>query len=171
MSEHGKKGIVDPWRVVEPLERPVRPPAPKQKKISLNEIDWDADIRDTRSYVFRSRQASVSIFSKVIQTPSDALYELVNCLFSVLEMKDGPDLVEAAEIGFSIDDREWNLSNASQATQHSTPEGYPFRVRLRFLNQDHDAGMLRLVRLLNAVAQRPEGASLLKQQGITPMTR
>lgn len=170
-----KKGIVDPWRVVDPIKPVARPAAvPTKKKINLNEVDFDADLRVAETMTLSSRHGSVMLQSTHIQTANDGLRALVQCLFEILELYDGPELFDAAGIGFKLADRVWNEPPLGvRAAAISSSAGYVPDVALWFHKTSYDSGMLQLLRLLNNVRRRSlkEGSDILKRWGVTPMMR
>lgn len=167
-----KRGIIDPWRIVEPIKPEPPKPAP-QGRIDLDQIDFDKDLKARQSWVLRSKHGSIEVASKEIVTASDGLRHLVGCLFNILEQIDGPDLFEQAGIGFTLDAREWNMpAKGVPVARHATSEGTPVAT-LFFLNQPNDSGMLRLIRVLLTIQRRPgfEGVDILHRWGVQPMTR
>lgn len=174
MSRPPKRGIVDPWRVDEPFKKAKPAPMPTRRRINLDEIDFDADMKVDEVCFIRSPRGTIEVKSKRVASGNDALRDLVQCLFQILEEDDGPDLFEAINVGFKLHDREW-LEPASDvpATSISTADGYIPETRIWFLRQPYADGMLRLIQLLNAVQRRPgaAGEDILKRWGITPMMR
>jgi len=173
----GKKGIVDPWRIVAPLTPPEKPPrqaTQTKAKIDLANIDWDADLRTPGSHIFRAEGACIQVTNKQIDTAADALRDLVQCLFQILELFDGPDLLEEAGIGVSRQGREWLVPAAGvPATRLATPDNYVPRTELYFIRQSYDHGMVKLVRLLNQVRKRTAngGEYIVKRWGVAPILR
>lgn len=172
MSKPPKTGVVDPWRVVEPLHPPARKPS--TKRINLSEIDFDADLTAPKTYSFSSAHGSVEVKARGADNPSAALCVLVQCLFEILEQLDGPDIFQPLHIGFSLAEREWAVpSPVLLAEVLSTTEGYSPRACLYFVGQSYDHGMLRLIKALNVVRKRPgtAGSDILKRGGVVPMLR
>lgn len=174
MSRPPKKGIVDPWRVAEPFERTKPVATPQRRRINLNEIDFDADLKVAEVCYIRSPRGTIEVKNKRLTSGNDALRDLVQCLFQILEEEDGPDLFENIDVGFKLHDRVWlepaiDVPAASIATSAS----YAPEARIWFLRQPFSDGMLRLIQLLNAVQRRPGagGENILKKWGITPMMR
>ena len=177
MTDPVKKGIVDPWRIVTPLVEPKKAPrvaTQTKAKIDLANIDWDADLRVPGMYIFRATGCCIKVTNKQIFTGCDALRDLVQCLFQILELIDGPDLLEEANIGLVLHDREWLVPQAEvRASLLSTPVDYAPKSMLYFRMQSQDHGMLRLVRLLNRVIRRPgtAGEYIVKRWGVEPILR
>ena len=177
MTTSVKKGIVDPWRVVAPLVAPKQAPrvaTQTKPKINLENIDWDSDLRTPGSHIFRSAGAGIQVTSKQIDTGADALRDLVQCLFQILELFEGPDLLEEAGIGLELHDREWLVPAAGvAASKLETPAAYTPRTVLYFIQQPYDHGMTRLVRLLNRVRKRPgnDGEYIVKRWGVETILR
>lgn len=169
-----KRGIVDPWKINEPLQVPKPKVAPAAGKKNLAEIDFDADIQPARSCVFRSAHASIEVANNKVTNENDALRDLVRCLFSVLELVDGPGLFDEHNIGFRLSDRQFDPPTTLAGSAYlMTKADYTPHAAIYFRNQSFDQGVLRLVRILRAVQKRPgiEGETLLKRMGITPMLR
>lgn len=169
-----RKGIVDPWRVVEPLEKPKKPLVEERRRINLAEFDFEADLRHVESCVFRSRHGAIDVRSKQVRSNNDGLRDLVRCLFQILEEDDGPDLFDNIGVGFALEDREWAAPAAEvQAVWLHTSAGYKPSAQLWFLRQPYDSGMHRLIKLLVTVQRRPgaAGSDILKRWGVLPMLR
>jgi hypothetical protein len=170
-----KKGIVDPWRVVDPIKPPPKPAATfTKKKINLNEIDFDADLRLPETMTLSSKHGTVMIKNTRISTANDGLRDLVQCLFQILELYDGPELFDRAAVGFKLADRVWlEPPPGVRAAAVSTAPGYMPETALWFHKTSYDSGMLQLIRLLNNVNRRTakEGSDILKRWGVIPMVR
>lgn len=170
-----KRGIVDPWRVTTPLvQPPPPPPRAKHEKIDISQVDRDEDLRAKRSCVIRGKHASIEVNNRNVTSEHDALRDLVQCLFEVLELEDGPNLFDEQRIGLRFGERVYELPPPG-TTNHSvlaTGAGGA-SATIWFHEQDLDQGLLRLVRLLRTVQRRPgiEGETLLKRWGVTPMLR
>lgn len=169
-----KKGIVDPWRVAEPFEKPKPAPLPTARRINISEVDFDADLKVAEVCYIRSPRGTIEVKNKRLTSGNDALRDLVQCLFQILEEEDGPDLFEEINVGFKLHGRAW-LEPAVDvpAASIATSSDYVPEARIWFLRQPFGDGMLRLIKLLNAVQRRPGagGEDILKKWGITPMMR
>lgn len=174
MSKAPRKGICDPWRVVEPFEPPKPVALPERRRVNLDDIDFDADLRMPETCLFRSRHGSIRVKNKQVASSNDGLRDLVRCLFQILEQEDGPGLFEDINVGFSLLDRKW-LEPAAEVTASRlrTTEDYRPAATIWFRQQSFDRGMLGLIKLLNRVQQRPGmgGESILQRWGITPLSR
>lgn len=159
------KGIVDPWRVVEPLTRTPAPPKDPEKKIDPREIDFDADLRVWERCLFPSKHGSIGVVGPDITSSDAALRALTRCLHEISTLKDGKTLLANAQVGVAFGDTEVRHTRLQTQTE-------PHAV-LYFVNQTFEEGMLRLIRLLNIVQRRPgaAGADILRRWGVTPMMR
>jgi hypothetical protein len=174
MSGVPSTGIVDPWRVVD--DDAARPAAAARKrKINLDEIDFDRDLRAPRCCTFDSRRGgSILVRSRDIEDQSDALRQLVGCLFQILERSDGPDLFERIGVGFVLGEREWLLPRRGcPASVIETAGGNTPRAALYFLQQSCDEGLLRLIKLLCSIGARSgkHGRDILQRWGVVPLLR
>lgn len=173
MSEK-KTGIVDPWRIVEPLKAP-KPATPEpNRKIDLNEIDFDADLRSAQTCIFKSDYGSVIVTARDLETQSHGLRHLVRCLFEILGWPDGQRLLEAASIGLEYGPRIWlKPSDGERASLLQTTEDFTPRSTIWFIRQTYDDGMRALIKLLNDTRKRvsPTENTILKRWGITPTIR
>jgi hypothetical protein len=159
------KGIVDPWRVVEPLTRTPEPPRDPKKKINPSEIDFDADLRVWERCLFSSKHGSIAVVGPDVTSSDAGLRALTRCLHEISTLKDGKALLAEARVGISFGEGEVHHTRLQTQTEpHAT---------LYFVNQTFEEGMLRLVRLLNAVQRRPgaAGTDILRRWGVTPMMR
>lgn len=170
-----KKGIIDPWRIVEPLHKPEPKPTELMpgQKIGLDQIDFDADLRVTQQCAFRCRSGSILVRSKLITNANDALCNVLRCLFQLLEQKGVAAELLPLGIALQYGNRVWNTRDVSVAAKLETREGYTPPSALYFLRQTHDDGMLRLIKFLNDASRRPgpAGADILKRWGIVLMMR
>jgi hypothetical protein len=174
MSERPKKGIVDPWRITEPLD--VTRGAATQAhdtRINLDQIDFDRDLRRPRSYTFRARGGSICVHSPEIGTDNDALCLLVRCLFELLALKHGPLRFEEVPAGFSQENRRWCVPAPDcPSARLVTGAAYTPATELYFLRQTADEGLLRLGKLLCAFNRRGgQESEILKRWGVVPILR
>lgn len=162
------KGIVDPWRVVTPVVEP-----PREPRIDLRDIDLDADLRTPNRYTFRTANASIQVNSVRIETGCDALRDLANLLFNLIEIREAAAQLKAAGVSFETNGRAWNMGLERVGSTLATPESYLTPTRLHFADPDLNQGMERLVRVLTQAKSRPGplGAALFKRWGITPLTK
>lgn len=174
-EERTRKGIVDPWRIVEPLRKPVVPPTPllPGQKVNLDQIDFDADLRVPQKCAIRSRSGSILVHSKQIETGNDALRDLVRCLFQLVDKKEPAAEMTRLGIAFAYGTRQWRISSMAPSARLATSDGYEPATCLHFLQQTYDDGMLHLIKFLNASSRRPgpAGADILKRWGVVPMMR
>jgi hypothetical protein len=174
MSGVPSTGIVDPWRVIDDAAAH-KPTAPRKRKIDLDEIDFGRDLRAPRCCTFDSqRGGSILIRGRDIDDQSDALRQLVGCLFQILERSDGPDLFERIGVGFVLGEREWLLPRRNcPASLIETASGNSPRAALYFLQQSCDEGLLRLIKLLSSISARSgkHGRDILQRWGVVPLLR
>ena len=161
------KGIVDPWRVVIPVKPPKAPPPKSRERISLSEIDFDADLRVVEHCVFKSNHGSIMVEGVDITSQDTGLRALARCLHDISHISEGKALLDKAGIGYIVDGKA-----PLDCVGLQTSEGTPYVV-IYFINQPLSHGILRLIKMLNAVQRRPgtAGADILKRWGVTPMMR
>lgn len=164
-----KRGILDPWRIVEPLKAPPRTQVAPNTKINPSDYDFDAVLRMAQYYVFRSMHGSVEVRSKNLNTVDDALHLLVSCLRQLTALPTLDALCRGAGLGASLGEFQLNMPTSFGYSCIQTHDTYQPKTVLYFHNQSYDTGMLGLVRLLN-YAQRTNGA-ILKHWGVTPLMR
>ncbi len=136
------RGIVDPWRVAEPIrsEEQTAAASSSNAKIDLDQLDFDRDLRVPRSYTFRARAGGIAVCSKEIATDNDALRQLVRCLFDLVDAKDGAHRLEEIRVGFSQEDRRWLVPASNcPAAMLQTSEGYVPATALYFVGQSYEA--------------------------------
>ncbi len=158
-----KKGIVDPWRIVEPIKPPPRP-----NRADLGSIDFDADLRVPVTHTFRCSTGGIHISSIQMETEEDALRVLIACLFDILQtLPDGPALLDS--IGMTRDRAEWNKPGPKTPAAYLGAE----KLQIAFHKATLDLGMRTLVRVVSTVKKRPgkKGADILKKHGITPLLK
>lgn len=160
MSEK-RKGIVDPWRKVEPLHPPPRVARTLRERIDIEDIDRDADLAIPGRYTIRSAHVAFTVLSVRVAVPADAMDVLADCVATLwLNREVGPALV-AAGIGVRCKRGTWNVPSADEPA--STLEGGA--SILWFIQKPIDEGMLVLARILRA----PPAASTLQKFGVTVM--
>ncbi len=159
------KGIVDPWRRVEPLQQQKRPaPAPEteqRQRINIEDVDRDADLAIPGNYVIRTTHASFSVTSVRIESPKDALDILAECVVEAWRMKPLMQALQAAGIGVRTGRYAYNVPSEEEAA--STLKGGA--SAFWFVQKPLDQGMLVLARIL----RMPEAAALCKKHGVTVM--
>lgn len=157
-----KKGIVDPWRKVEPLRQPERKPAQASKeRIDIGDIDRDADLAIPGRHVIRSEHASFQITSVRLETPKDALDVLANVVVDAWMHKAVGAALLHAGVGARYRDRAFNVP--SEDVPASTLKGG--NATIWFIENTIDVGMLGLARAL----RMPEAAAICKKHGVTVM--
>ena len=154
-----KKGIVDPWRKVEPLRPAPRRPAPEKK--DLEDIDLDADLVIPGHYAIRSKHASIRITHVRIEVPKDSLDVLAECVAMLWQVKPVSELLAQAGIGVRCRHSAWNMPD--DETPASTLKGG--NATIWFIQQTLDQGMLALAKVLRTSA----AASTIKTWGVVPM--
>jgi hypothetical protein len=156
------KGIVDPWRTVDPVHPPARIVAPQRERINLEDIDFDADLAIPGRYVIRSTHASFDVVSVRVQAPKDALDVLGDCVADAARVRPIGNALITAGIGVRRGTMSWNPPNADEPTSSLKSED----TTLWFAHTPIDQGMLVLARIL----RMPEVAATCKRHGVTVMT-
>jgi hypothetical protein len=155
------KGIVDPWRRVEPL-RPAPPrPAPERERINIEDVDRDADLAIPGTYTIRTTHASFNITSVRVDTPKDALDILAECIIEAWRIKPLGNVLDSAGIG--VRNRTYAFNVPVENEQASMLKGG--ESALWFVQKPLDQGMLVLARIL----RMPEAAAICKKHGVTVM--
>lgn len=154
-----KKGIVDPWRKVEPLRPAPRRPTPERK--NLEDVDLDADLAIPGSCVIRTRHASIRVSHVRVETPKDALDVLAECVAALWRSTATADALRHCGIGVRCRSGAWNMPD--DATPASTLKSS--NATLWFIQQTLDQGVLALAKVLRADA----ASAAIKKWGITPM--
>lgn len=159
-----KKGIVDPWRVVDPIKAPPRPAG-----VDLNQVDMDEDLRVPLHHTFRCAAGGIQVKSVRMETEEDALRILIVCLFEIQMSPNGRGRLEKAGIGFTLESREWNMPGPT------TPSSYlgSGRICVAFHKQPFEQGMRSLIRVIGITKRLPGriGVGILKKHGIDPLLR
>jgi hypothetical protein len=154
-----RKGIVDPWREVEPL-RPALRERPAGKK-DLEDIDFDADLEVPGKYVLRFKHVSFAVLSTRVHTPADSVDVLADCVTDMWKAKGlGPALTE---LGMGVRTRRamYNVpGEETEASKLATEES-----ALWFVGVTLDDGMAALARLMRSFEAQP----IVRRHGITPM--
>jgi hypothetical protein len=167
-----KKGIVDPWRVVNKLHPPPKPTPAANKRVNIEDRDIDSDLKRPSVNYLTCVHGSIEVKGDGINTQNLALVQLVGCLFKVLEEDDGLDFFESRKISFVLDTREWSTSHKDiNFSSIETTEDFWPRTAILFWGQSLDQGMLKLIRALNVIGKRPGGIDLLRKWGIKTSLR
>lgn len=154
-----KKGIVDPWKMVQPLRPPPR--EERGERLDLDDIDLDADLEIPGRYVIRSKHASIDIHHVRVDSPRSALDVLADCLAELRKIKPLGAAMIASGIGVRCRTGAWNIP----------PDGTPASLlqstnaTVWLVGKDIDQGILALVKLLRESA----ASSTLRKWGIVPM--
>jgi hypothetical protein len=155
-----RKGIVDPWRKVPPLRPGPRPARPEGRKDL--DGDWrDDDLAVPHKYVIRSKHVSFDVTSVRVETASDALDVLADCIAELWIDKHVGVALANANIGVRT---RMIMYNAP------TPEVKASRLEsahsmIWFIGDTIDEGMAKLGRILRHSAALPT----TKRYGITTM--
>lgn len=152
MTSPKKPGIVDPWRVVDPIEAPKRPPP--------TGLDLDADLRVPGRYVIRSEHCSFDVTSHKITEPADAVDVLVECLAELLKLRIMAAAFAAAGIGLRVGTWAWNAPEGVRAASLHNEKSTVW-----FTGKPFAEGMLVLARLL----REPACAHVMRHYGIVVM--
>jgi hypothetical protein len=156
-----KKGIVDPWRIVDPVR-----PAPREARKDLGQ-DVDADLRMARQYTFRCSGGGLHVKSRNLNTDADALAAIVACLFDLMALPNIKTLLTNERIGLRLGKRSWNLPKEGTAGANLETDN----ARLIFVNNTLDEGMKRLVRLFALAKKKDAETKFLQKHGVTPLLR
>ncbi len=155
------KGIVDPWKRVDPLRAPPR--APRTERKDLQDIDFDADLVVPGQYLIKSEHASVNVVHVRVEEPADALDILADCVVDLWSLKPIADALLKAGVGVRGHAGMRNVPD--EETPASLLKGRDCAIW--FIGETADRGMLALVRVLRL----PAAANAIKKWGITPMTK
>jgi hypothetical protein len=159
------KGILDPWRRVEPLQPQKRSAPPSQteerQRINIEDVDRDADLAIPGSYTIRTTHSSFHVVSVRVDTPKDALDVLADCVIEAWRIKPLGSALSVAGVG--VRNRTYSYNVPVQNEQASTLKGGD--ATLWFVQKPLDQGMLILARIL----RMPEAAALCKKHGVTVM--
>jgi len=154
-----RKGIVDPWRQVEPL-RPALRERPAGKK-DLEDIDLDGDLAIPGKYVVRVKGAAIDVVSTRVNTPKDALDVIADCLVALWQVKTFEKRLTALGIGVRTRRATYNAPNAAAATSALASND----STIWFLEVALEDGMAALVRFMRSSDAQPT----VRKFGITPM--
>lgn len=141
-----KKGIVDPWRTVEPVRPVIRPTRPERKRINIDEIDHDADLVVPGRHVLRSTHACFDITSTRIQTEGDALDVLATCVATLFRIPAMAAMLKDGGVGVRCPDYMWNVPSEDIPASTLRSES----SALWFAHKPLDQGMLTLAKTLRS---------------------
>lgn len=159
MSEK-RRGIVDPWRTVDPVHaKPAA--APRTGKKDLEDVDFDADLAIPGRYVIRSKHASFDVLSVRVRTPKDALDILAECVAELWANKYVGVALLNADMGVRTRNLMFNVPDASVPASRLEA----VTSALWFCNVTLDRGLAKLAKILRSSA----AAATLKKHGITVM--
>lgn len=161
MTAERPKGIVDPWKRVDPLRSPPRPEPTGRR--NLDDIDLDADLVVPGQYLIRTVHASISVTHVRVAEPADALEVLADCLVDLWRVAGIARAL--VEIGVGVRSRTAMHNVPDETTPASLLHGRGSAIW--FEGSDLDRGMLALVRVL----RRSNAADILRKWGIVPMTK
>lgn len=158
-----KRGIVDPWRRVDPFV-PSRAPAPQEGKRDLDDSEWrDEDLAIPGKYIIRSKHISFDVTSTRIQVPRDALEVLADCVVELGKNKHvGIALINAA-IGARSRMGTFNVPAPSVAASR-LENGL---IAIWFVAEPLDRGMAKLGRILRSSPALPT----CRKHGIVTMLK
>jgi hypothetical protein len=155
----GRKGIIDPWRQVEPL-RPTLRERPEGKK-DLEDIDFDSDLEIPGKYVIRAKRVSIAVLSTRVQEPKDALDVLADCVADMWKAKGiGKALMELG-IGVRTPRIMYNVPGDETPSSKLASDD----SALWFTGVTLDEGMAALARLMRSSEAQP----IARKHGVTPM--
>jgi hypothetical protein len=161
VSDKKPKGIVDPWRKVEPLRPAPQVVTPSRKRINLDEVDRDADLAIPGKQVLRFMHACFDVTSTRVQTASDALDVLADCIADLFSIHDISAMLTAAGIGVRCKDRMFNVPSEEESASTLKNATSCFW----FVQKPLDQGVLVLARILRS----PYAAPTLHRHGVTVM--
>jgi hypothetical protein len=154
-----RKGIVDPWRQVEPLRPPVRD-RPTGKK-DLEDIDLDQDLAIPGKYVLRVMGVALAVTSTRVATPKDALDVIADCLVALWQVKGMGKALAALNIGVRT---RHAMHNAPDEETKASKLANDYSA-IWFIGASLEDGMAALVRLMRSSDAQP----IVRKFGITPM--
>lgn len=158
------RGIVDPWRKVDPLLAPERAPASTpaaKERIDIEDIDLDADLAVPGRWAIRTEHVSIVVTSTRVAVPRDALVVLIECVLELTKLRGLGAALRELGVGARLGDVAWNEPGPDVVASTLKAEGCTLWFALATLDQ----GMLALARLLRV----PEAAAACKKRGIVVM--
>jgi hypothetical protein len=163
MSDKKPRGIVDPWRTVDPVHRPSKPArVPDQKtKIDLDDIDRDADLVAPNKHVIRTTHACFEVTSRTATTLAEAFDVFAECLIGLFNVRSAKDMLISAGIGVQCFDRSGNVPD--KGAPASTLKGG--HSTIWFVQKPVNEGALVLARILRS----PDAAATLHRYKVVVM--
>lgn len=162
MSDKKPRGIVDPWRTVDPVHRPPKPPrVPDKKKIDLEDIDRDADLVIPIKHVIRTTHACFEVTSKTASTLAEAFDVFAECICALFDVRSVSNVLMSAGIGVRCHDRTQN--DPGKETPASTLKGGSSVIW--FVQKPLNEGALVLARILRS----PDAAATLHRYKVVVM--
>lgn len=154
-----RKGIKDPWRVVEPLKPEPPKPRDPDKKRNLGDADFDADLRATPYFDLRGNKGSLRVQA---ESGFAALERIVRFLDSLGEIDEA--------IGYKSDKQgvDFNRENFVSGTAWKTVQDGN-EVLVCFRDCDNDHALLLLVNTL--IAEHRKDRTVYTKFGIQPIQR
>jgi hypothetical protein len=165
-----KTGIVDPWRVVEPVRGPPPVFQPKTQRINLADQDFDADMAPVKRGALDCKHGSLEVHGKQLHQMGDVLKNVIGCLFD-LEHAFKDSGLDAASLAYTIGERRSAGWDDTPGAAWSTEAGFEPACELRFKKQTLDGGMLRLIRALRDLQRRPGGHAIFHKWGVRIIQR
>lgn len=153
-----RKGIVDPWRQVEPLRPTVRE-RPEGKK-DLEDIDLDGDLAVPGKYVLRVKGSALDVISTRVETPKDALDVIADCLVALWQTKGMGKALAALDVGVRTPHATHNAPNEKAASKLESDNSV-----IWFIGTSLEDGVAALVRFMRSTDAQP----IVRKFGITPM--
>jgi hypothetical protein len=158
------KGIIDPWRLVEPLKKKPEVPQEARKRIDPAEIDFDADLRPQTRYIFSTPHGSILITGRNIMSEDAALLKLTQCIQDISATTQGQVLLLQAGVGHTFGDPPLHTRLETKSKPYAS---------IYFRNQTYEEGMLQLIKVLNTVQRHSKinGKQILNRWGVSTMLK
>jgi hypothetical protein len=156
-----RRGIVDPWRTVDPVRTPPKPEPERNGRKNLEDVDPDEELKTAGAYTIRATKISFHVVSIRVFTPKDALDVLADCIADAWAIKPLRTVLNDAGIGVRCRDRMFNVPDEGVEASKLAGED----TAIWFVEKPLEQGMLVLGRIL----RMPEAAALCKRHGITVM--
>jgi hypothetical protein len=158
------KGIIDPWRLVTPLQKKPEVPQDPKKRIDLTEIDFDADLCSLERYIFATPHGSILVTGRNITSEDSALLKLAQCLQDISSSNQGQALLLQADIGHTFGDPPPHTRLETKSKPYAA---------IYFRDQTYEEGMLHLIKLLNTMQRYPKinGKQILNRWGVSTMLK
>lgn len=159
MSADKPKGIVDPWKRVDPL-RPT-PRAPPKEKKNIEDRDLDADLAEAGTYTLRSKHVCFGVSHVRIQSGKDAVDVLADCIYELFQ--DKALRHELTSVGIGVETKAGTYNRPDNENQASWIKGEHARLWFNRVPLDH--GLLALSKIL----RKPAALKTIQRWGVTPM--